>query len=437
MNEIHLEEVIQERLFAGLLQTHAEVFFRLSNTLLAERTASWNKKHFFQLYSDADSLESFLDDHDAHLNRTYCFLRELVASIRGFALTGYSVTHLAGRLESYGTPQWMDESDYGRARAAVERVMTFLRTNLVLLLQRMHAEASTLGIEITPETFPEGSFLPVVARRKLPRNVGQAELVEEQQRVAEVAAKYLQACEMLLEIGVRRVEDEDDRARFFETSCTEEQARVYEATVHNLQSTYDTYIRNSRIEAQDARLSHLRGHISASLHLLEAVTQLVHFTERHEKDERDGNTRRQIRELVSRVAVQDIALNELFFWADRFLQSGARVAEALLPTYSEMQELQIELPSDLSLHARPVSLLVAIVNHHGTPVDLEVGGKHCNAASILSVLMAVGSAPDKRHFLFRGDAKPLRDIRLLFENRLGEQGIAGFPRELEYLRRQG
>jgi hypothetical protein len=36
--------------------------------------------------------------------------------------------------------------------------------------------------------------------------------------------------------------------------------------------------------------------------------------------------------------------------------------------------------------------------------------------------------------VFRGDEKPLRDIGLLFEHGLGEDGIDGLPPELGYLK---
>ncbi len=35
---------------------------------------------------------------------------------------------------------------------------------------------------------------------------------------------------------------------------------------------------------------------------------------------------------------------------------------------------------------------------------------------------------------FRGDSRPLEDLRLLFANDLGEQGLASFPEQLSYLR---
>ena len=102
MTESQLEELVDERRFAGTLQTHSAPFFRLSSTLLGDKGRPWNKRHYFQLISEAEALESFLDDYGARYNQTFAYLVELVASVRGFAQAGYAMTHLAGRLESYG-----------------------------------------------------------------------------------------------------------------------------------------------------------------------------------------------------------------------------------------------------------------------------------------------------------------------------------------------
>jgi len=132
--------------------------------------------------------------------------------------------------------------------------------------------------------------------------------------------------------------------------------------------------------------------------------------------------------------VQDVVLNTLLYWAQRIMQRGGQLAEELLPSYTNLLELTVELPHDLRLHARPAALIVAIVGHFGTPVELDVGGTRCDASSILDVLVTVGSHPESRMFVFRGDEKPLRDIGLLFEHGLGEDGIDGLPSELGYLK---
>jgi len=436
MTETYFEQLILERQFIGLLQAHAEVFFRLSNSLLGSELEVWNKKHFFQLINEADALESFLDDYGARYNRTYAFLTELVASLRWFAHAGYSITHMFGRLESYGAPGWGPAEEWTEATRALQEGLAFVQENAVELIQAARAEAQQLSVELTPAAFPESNFMPVVARRRLPRSVGQTDLINEEQKIAEVVTKYLQACEMLRDLRVRRITDPRERHAFFARVCTEELARVYEATIHNLQSTYDTHIQNTVLEARDERLAQLRGHASAALHLLQAVTHLAHFIERHETDIRSEEAKRKISAIIDRSEVERVALNVFLHWADRFLQSGAALAEAILPEYTNVLELEVELPDNLALHARPAALIVGIVNHYATPVEMEVGGKRCNAGSILELLVTVGSQPGHKRFVFRGDERPVRDIGRLFEHALGENGLDGLPSELGYLRSQ-
>lgn len=436
MTEISLEKLVQERLFVGILQTHAEVFFRLSNSLLAPGLGTWNKKHYFQLINESDALESFLDDFGARTNRTYAYLRELVASLRWFAHSGYSIAHLLGRLSTYGELIWDDETAHQEALATIREGLDRIHGTAVRLLEAVRSEAHRLGVEITPESFPEQNFVPVTARRRLPHNIGQEDLVQEEQKIAEVATKYLQATAMIAETGVRQVRDPHDRHRLFRRVCTEELARVYEATVHNLQSTYDTHVQNTVLEGNDPRLSRLRGHVSAALHLLEAVTHLAHFIERHENEVRSEDAKRRIAELIDRSEIERVTLDGFLYTAHRILQGGVKLAGDLLPEYTNIQELYVDLPDHLSLHARPAALIVGIVNQYGTPVEMELDGQRCNAGSILELLVSVGSHPDGRRFVFRGDERPLHDIGLLFEHGLGEAGLDGLPPELDYLRHQ-
>ena len=432
MSETSLEEVISESLFADILAVQSEMFFRLANTLLANSDGDWARSHFFQLISEADALEALLDDYGARYNRTFSFLRELIASLRGLALAGFSIAHLERRIESYGSILSVRDADM--AIASIHKSKAFLRNSVRSLLTATREEGLARGLKITNESFPESHYGPDVTRQLLPRNVGQEDLQDDEQKVAEVASKFIQACGMFEDIAVRRIANEPEREAYLQRVCSEEQARVYEATVHNLQSAYDTHVKNSVIEASDSRLPKLRGHVSAALHLLEAVTHLTHFVERHESGLRHESTERRIAALVHRSEVRDITLNHLLFWAAQFMRRGRSLAEDLLPSYTNVQVLEIELAEDLMLHARPAALIVGIVNAYGTPVEMEVEGRTCNAASILDLMVTVGSHPQARRFTFRGDENPLRDIRLLFECGLGEGGIDRLPPELAYLR---
>ncbi len=435
MTERSLEEVIHERAFLALLETRIGSFGMLLNTLLdGLEQREWGKKHFYPLASEAEALESFLDDYGAQHNRTFSPLRELTASVRWFALSGFSLGHMQGRFDGYGVSEGMEQRELLDARRSFERSSGLIRKATVNLLREIRDEAKRLGLTLPADGRYEKEFADGFTRQRLPRNVGQEDIVDEEQRIAEVASKYLAACSMFSGLSIRRIAAPKEREQFLERVCSEERARVYEATVHNLQSTYDTHVKNTVLESRDEKLPRLRGHMSTSLHLLEAVTFLTHFVERHDRGARNEVAEKRIAELIDRTEVQDVVLNHLLHWADVFMQRGRTSAEALLRAYTNLQELVVELPDELKLHARPAALIVGIVNRYATPVELEVDGRRCNAGSILDVLVTVGSHPDARKYLFRGDENPLRDIGLLFEHGLGEHGIDSLPAELHYLR---
>ena len=116
------------------------------------------------------------------------------------------------------------------------------------------------------------------------------------------------------------------------------------------------------------------------------------------------------------------------------LHAGRSLAEDLLPSYTDVQAITLEIPAEVTLHARPIALLVAVVHHHGTPVELELAGKVANAGSILEVMILAGANPEHRELVFRGDTRPLEDLRRLFEAGIGEWGLERLPEDLDYLR---
>jgi len=434
MPETPLEQVIPANQFTGILEEQAEPLLRLGNSLLARPDSVWNQRHYFQLIHQTNELESFLDDYGARYNRDFQFLRELVASVRAFGQTGYSLSHMCGRIESYGIREVGDGHTVDSVTVSATEVLDFVRTSTERLLASFIEEARGLGLKITPEEIPDGDLVSIVVRQKLPRDIGVEQIQEEEQRIAEVASKFLLAWQILEDLGLRKIEDPKKRSKFLSRACTEEQARVYEATVHNLQSAYDTYIKNTVLESEDANLPALRGLTSIALHLLEGATFLTHFYERHESEVRIESTRERLAEIVGRESIQELILNNLLVSALAALKAGKVLAEGLLTKFTNAQVLEVELGEDVLIHARPAALIVGIVNHYGTPVTMELGGQACNAASILELLLAVGSNPDERRFVFRGDANPLRDVGLLFRHGLGEDGLEALPSDLSYLR---
>lgn len=434
MSDTSIDEIISEDAFVAALEQQSAIFFRLASTLLEIPDEEWTRDHPYQLGIEANSLESFLDDHGARYNRTFHFFRKLVASVRSIALASFALTHLDRRLSTYQTNLHLYPRRERECRGAIRTARAAVQRHIRSLLRELLREAQVIGFRPAAEVFPPTLYKAADLRKRLPRNLGESEISEEEQRIAEVASKYLEVCTMFERVAVRRIDDVEEREVYLSRQCSEERSRVYEATVHNLQSAYDTHVKNTHMESEDARLPRLRGHASAAFHLLEAVTHLVHFYERHLVLQGEEGANQRVAQLVDPVEVREITLNHLLYWAAEFMELGRPLAEEVLRSYTNVQELVVEISGEVVVHARPAALIVSIVNHYGTPVEMEVGGTRCNAGSILDLMVAVGSNPSARRYVFRGDENPLRDIGLLFENGLGENGTAGLPEELAYLR---
>ncbi|MEM6671231.1 MAG: HPr family phosphocarrier protein [Planctomycetota bacterium] len=430
MVETSLEESVSEQDFIALLLERAKP---LLSTCAAPGGTAWTKRRLFDLSAEADDLESFLDDYGARTNRTFSAFTELVASIRGFALAGMQLAHLDHRIPTYGVLERLGP----RADVATDDVrasLEFVEDRLLQLMGALVDEGRRIGVTELKRGQGSRPRARTEFHSKLPHNVDLDRIDDDDHRVAEVVTKYLAAHAELDEVGIRPIEDPDERGSFLRTYCSEETARVWEATVHNLQSSYDTHVKNTVLETGDPRLPLLRGHIAAALHTLEAVTLLTHFVERHERGLRSNAADSVLQRIVPRSEVQEVTLNRLLVCAAAFLESGVDLAAALLPTYTNTSETRLVLREGVDLHARPASLIVGIVQHHGTPVELEVCGARCNAGSILELMVAIGSNPEAREFVAHGDERPLRDLVALFAADLGESGLESLPESLAYLR---
>ena len=428
-----LEEILPEGEFLLLLEKTAAPLLRLAASLAGLAPPDWPKKACVALVQETNELESFLDDHGARNNRRFSFFTELIASMRWFGLAGHALHHLQTRFSGYGVAK--DERERETFLAGLRACRAFVSGSTLDLLRALQGEARALGLRLPADRLDLSQIPEAAIRRRLPRNVDEAsELVDEAQKIAEVASKYLRAADLLKSLDLRPLGDPEALRRFVERHCNEEKARVYEATIHNIQSKYDTHIKSTALEAKDDRLPRLRGHVSVALHLLEIVTHLVHFYERHENDIRSESAKARIAALVDKNAVLRQAVDFALTSAARFLERGRPYADGVLPHYTKIRTLETTLPVGVYLHARPASLIVSIVNHYGTPVEMEIEGNRCNAGSILQVMILAGSHADARRVRFEGDEKPLQDIRRLFEARLGEGGLDDLPRELDYLR---
>ncbi len=427
------ESIILEEEFAKLVEDRGREFLRVQAAMSRRDPRDWVKRQLAELVERSHEFETFLDDFDARNNKTFCFLAELVASVRGFGTVASTLRHLVSRFPRYNVA--FESPDAAAFLAETERTSRFVGRAIVALLRAVAHECEVLKIASPAvESRGDSAIHGETPRKVLPHNIDEEDIHGEDQKICEVATKFVRAFDQLAWAGEKQIEGVDPLRRTISERFDEERARHYESLVHSIQSKYDTYVKGTSIEARNASLPRLRGHASTALHLLQIATHLVHFYERHENDIRFEAAKARIATLVDKGEVLDRTVNYCLYFAGRVMGAGKRFAGEALSSFLTVRRLEVELPTGTTLHARPISLIVKVVQHYGTHVELEIDGESCSANSIMQMIMLVGNHASTRRFVFRGDARPLGDLKLLFDNNLGESGTAALPSALAYLK---
>jgi phosphotransferase system HPr-like phosphotransfer protein len=420
--------VIREDEVKALLRTAGAELGGLAAAAVATPDLLGTAPFVAALAQAAHQLETWLDDFDARHNRTFVTLGELVASVRGLAAVRGVSLHLARRLPLYqrlvdGQPL---ETDLSRAGQLLDR-------GLVNLLAALCREGTRLGLAWEPAPFDGDEEDLLRQRRLLPRNIDEEDTVDERQRIAEIGARFLRVLQTSRSLDLGFARPRDALAEFVATKATEERCRWYESTVHSIQSMYDTYVLQTSVERDHPWLAALRGHASVSLHLLEMATALVHFYERHENDVRHEPARQLISSVVAKDDILDVAVNVCLRHAYLYVEAASATAHQILRTFVRQASAALSMPPGVTLHARPLALVVQVARHYGTPLEISLDGEKCSASSLMSLILVGGRHPRPKDVMVTGDARALRDLELLFEAGLGESGHP-LPAELDYLK---
>lgn len=426
------ESIISEDEFRALFAERAAPFLEFGNLLLKKDPTTWFRRHYGELVVRAHEAETFLDDFGARHNRTFTQLVELVACLRGFGKVAVALRHLDSRFSRYVLRLSNDWKE--RFEQETKRTEAFLDGSILTLLRAIHHELSGLGIAIPTAVREDATVSEEGTRRRLPHDADWETVVEEDARVAEIATAYLDVADSFAWVAQARVKGEQQLRTFVLQQLDEERSRHYEGRVHSLQSRYDTYVGGTSAELGNEALRGMRGHASLALHLLEMGTELVHFYVRHENDVRIERVKERVAELIDKETVLDRAVEYAYRTASHILTEGKVFADETLRSFVRVCEVEFAIPAGEPLHARPISLIVKVVQHHGTHVEMSIGGERCSAGSIMEMIMAVGQSPEAGSVGFKGDERPLADLRLLFENGLGENGLEALPERLAYLR---
>jgi phosphotransferase system HPr-like phosphotransfer protein len=416
--------------FADELLDIGQFFVSQSNAQLPD-----SERLFARLSYASKLVEDLLDYHGAKNNQVWYKYRELVASILNFSAAAFTMKHIISRISFYEIGA--DEAFI----SASQSVHRFLINTLTNLCQELIVETKKLGLNLVPPTLVREQFADLSSNRFLEFDILPQDLYDEKQNIVRITSAYLNIVRDFESLGFFKQFQAEELISHIPAKINEEILRRYEMIIHNLQSSYDTYI--GRDFSRSTEFQSLRDHISISLHLLELSGRLSHYFERHLYDVGRSGIYLEVQwflgQLVNAEFLMDAIINYAVYSCNEFLAKGRSLAQNLLNQFIEHDEITVGVPVKLGFHSRPCMLVAKIVQHYGGQVEMIVNGDHFDAASILDLQWAGGKVHRENlsQVKFQGDARALADIAILASINYGEdtmgKGIL-LPPELSYLR---
>ena len=397
----------------------------------------FTKKLFSALIGSSQVLEDFLDFHGAKNSSDWYFYRELAAAVRHLSLGGYCQTHISNRLIFY------DLKDSETFEAQGTKTLHFLRSALIHLAPVILAEARRLEIPLPEDDYSMADFPGVTTSEQLAYDIYDTNKDLQKKNIIKIASELIQIAGQFDSLGLFEPVDIEEIRRMVPDKVNEVEIRRFEMLVHNLQSSFDTYVIHGGYRYGDRKLKALRGHFSVVFHLLQMIGRLLHFYERHLHEAGYKSIYKQVQDrlaaLVDPAQLLDRTINYGLYWVCVYLNNGRRLAREIMNENIERGRIQVGIPQKLGFHSRPSLLVAKVVQHYGGQVELVVGEDRFDASSVLDLQWAGGKINKEgiTRVTFEGDVRALADIEILASVNYGEDSMGKgipLPKALDYLR---
>jgi phosphotransferase system HPr-like phosphotransfer protein len=398
--------------------------------------------HFTQIFystlaSASTLLEDFLDYNGAKNNKNWYFFRELTAAMRHIGLASNFQKHISNRLQHYDLP---DSSDFQKEG---EGALQFLKNCLQKMAPTILGEAQRLNIPLPEDRIQAADFPSIQTVDSLEYDIDDENKGQQKQNIVKISSEFLNLIKGFDQIKFYQHYSFQEIMAIVPDRINEVEIRRFEMLVHNLQSSFDTYVIHGGFRFGNRKLKQLRGFFSVVFHLLQMVGRLLHFYERHLYDAGYKNTYKKVHDqlcaLIPPEHLLDCTINYGLYYVCHFLALGREHARLILNENIERDSIRVGVPQKLGFHARPSLLVAKIVQHYGGQVELVLGEDRFDASSVLDIQWAGGKIQKEnlKEVVFEGDARTLRDIEILAGVNYGEdlmgKGIP-LPKELKYLR---
>ena len=396
----------------------------------------FSKKLYSKLISTSMLLEDFLDYHGAKNNKDWYYYRELSAAVRHLSLGANFQKHLTNRLDFYDLPEYSDFKKEG------EVTLEFLTRTLMKMAPAILDEAGVRGIAIPRDRFVAEDFPNITTQDFLRYDIDDQDKDSQKENIVKIASDFLNITKDFDQLKFYDPYGYEDILTLVPARVNEVEIRRYEMLLHNLQSSFDTYVIHGGFLYGNRKLKQLRGFFSVVFHLLQMVGRLLHFYERHLHEAGYKSTYKVVQDLLSSMVdpatLLDRTINYGLYFACHYLTTGQELAREILNENIERGKIKVGIPQKLGFHARPSLLVAKIVQHYGGRVELCIGDDRFDASSVLDIQWAGGKIQKEelKEVIFEGDARTLKDIETLASVNYGEDTMGKgvpLPMELKYL----
>ena len=397
----------------------------------------FTKVLFSKLIGTSQVLEDFLDFHGAKNSKNWYFYRELSATVRHLSLGGYSQTHILNRLDFYGLPDTETFEKEGTT------TLYFFRKSLMKLAPVILEEAKRLNIHLPEEIYEMDEFPGIITGEMLEYDIDDIDKDQQKKNIVNIASEFLSIAANFDPIGFYEPYPFEEILKIVPEKVNEVEMRRFEMLVHNLQSSFDTYVIHGAYRYGNRKLRDLRGFFSVVFHLLQMIGRLLHFYERHLHKAGYKSIYKKVQDRLSSLIdpeeILDRTVNYGLYYICHFLTTGKELAQEILNENIERSSIKVGVPVKLGFHSRPSLLVAKIVQHYGGQVELCVGKDRFDASSVLDIQWAGGKIQKENiiEVVFEGDVRALKDIEILASVNYGEDTMGKgvpLPKELSYLK---
>jgi hypothetical protein len=399
-----LKEIISEEEFLNIFQKQTIEILKICSYLTEkeEKDFLYTKRFYGNITTQARILEDFLDDYGAKNNRNWIYFRELTASARSMGFSAYMIQHLRNRYALYD----LKSSEEMTFLDHTIETQNFLNTSIKNVFRGMGDEALRLGLATPAEKLKEEDFLDVASNKMLPHNVDEDFSRKEEEMVVKIASEYLNIMQDHEDFRIDHEYSVEDITPLIPEYISEEKLRKFQLRIHNLQSVYDTYIKDTKIELENITLNSMRGSIALALHLAEIATTLTHFYERHESELRHEEVREKIEIIIDKSQILKCIVNYCLFHCYNHLEKGNSLAKSFLKSYVVMDSIMVPIPIYMGFHVRPATLVMKIVKHYGSDVKMHIDTEDYDAGSALDIFRANEKISATKRRLILKELKP-------------------------------